>query len=158
MSTILSDFTSVVTWIKKELGIAGAVAETAETDLLKVATIASNVLNVAKEYAASPEGKVLVDLVEAIPGVGTIAQDIVDKILPDAINAVQVVQSNATDPEGLIVAGLTAIGQKPAADEIAVAYTGVSALITNKIAPLLNVVSTIQSALTVTPSVYTKAA
>ena len=146
--------TEVINWVKKALGIAGAAVETAEQDLLNVATIASNVLEVAKNFAASPEGKVLVDLIEAVPGVGSIAQDIVDKILPDAVNAVSVVKSDATNPEALIVAGLTAIGQKPAADEIAVAYTGVSALITNKIAPLLGVVSTIQTALTVTPSVY----
>lgn len=152
----MSLFSNVIDWIKKELGIAGADLATAEADLENVATIASKALNVAKDFAASPEGKVLVDLIGAIPGVGSIAQDIVDKVLPDAISAVSTVKSDATNPEGLIIDGLNAIHQKAAADEIAVAYTGVSALITNKIAPLLNVVSTIQTALAVTPSVYAK--
>jgi hypothetical protein len=145
----------VVAWAKKELGIAGADVTRAEADLLNVATIGSNILEAAKNWVASPLGKTLLSVIEAVPGVGPIAQEVVDKILPASIGALTTIEADASNPEELVTYGLNAIGQKAAADEVAVAYTGVSALITNRIAPLLNVVSTIQTALSVTPSVYT---
>ena len=147
-------FSEIVDWVKKEIGIAGADIEKGEQELLNVATIGSNVLQAAKTFAASPIGGTLLSVIEAVPGVGPIAGEIVNTILPKAISAVSTVQADSTDPEALIVAGLNAIGKKTEADELAVAYTSVSALITNKIAPLLNVVSTIQTALSVTPAVY----
>ncbi len=144
----------VTTWVKKELGLLKTDVATAEAELLNVAKIGSNILESAKNWVASPLGKTLVSVIEAVPGVGPIAQDVVDKILPASIGALTTIEADASNPEELVTYGLNAIGQKAAADEVAVLYTGVSALITNRIAPLLNVVSTIQTALSVTPSVY----
>ena len=143
-----------VAWIKKALGIAGADIAKGEQELLNVATIGSNILEATKNWTVSPLGRTLLSVVGAVPGVGPIAAEVVNTILPAAIGAVTFVKTEATNPEALVVAGLNVIGQKKAADEVAVAYTGISALITNKIAPLLNVVSTIQTAISVTPAVY----
>lgn len=147
----------VIAWVKKEIGIAGADVEKGEQELLTVATLGSNILEAAKKWVATPAGVTLLSIIEAVPGIGAIASEVVNVILPGAITAVQTVEADASNPEELVTYGLTAIGQKTAADEVAVAYTGISALITNKIAPLLNVVSTIQTALSVTPAVYVPA-
>lgn len=144
----------VAAWVKKVITGAGADVEKGEQELLNVATIGSNILEAAKGFAQSPEGKILIDIIEAIPGVGPIATDVVNVILPKAVSALSTVEANATDPEAIVISGLKAVGANTEADEVATIYTGISALITNKIAPLLNVISTIQTALSVTPAVY----
>ena len=146
--------TEVVDFVEKEIGEVGNALKGGESELLKVATLASTVLNAAKTWSKSPVGATLLSIVEAIPGAGPIATEIVNTILPAAVNAVAVVEADASNPEALVTAGLTAIGAKSDADAVAAAYTSVSAIVTNKIAPLLKVASTIQAALSVTPSVY----
>lgn len=158
MSTIFQKIggllATVVHFVSTQLSKLGADAETVEEDLEKVATIADTALNAAKEWVTSPAGRTLLSVIEAIPGVGAIATEIVNVILPGALVAVGVVAADVGDPEKLITDGVTAIAGKADGDAIASAYNSVQALITNKVAPLLNVASDIQSALSVAQTVH----
>lgn len=147
-------FATIAHFVTTQLSKLGAEAKTAEEDLEKVATIADMVLNEAKAWVTSPAGRTLVSVIEAIPGVGPIAAEIVNVILPGALAAVSKVKSDATDPEKLIADGIGVIWGQTEADAIASDFNSAQALITNKVAPLLNIASDIQSALSVAQTVH----
>lgn len=148
-------FKSVADFVSTELSKLGADLKTAESDLENVATIAVKALNAARTFVTTnPVGETLLSVIEAVPGAGPIASEIVNTILPKAISVVTTIEADASNPEALAVAGLTAIGAKTDADELTTAYTSIASIITNDIAPLLKVVSTLQAAISVVPTVY----
>jgi hypothetical protein len=150
----MSIFTTIGDFVSHEVEAVEGGLKSGEKELLEVAKVSSAVLNAAKAWAASPLGKTLLSIVEAIPVAGPIADEIVNTILPKAIGVVAAVEADASDPEALIAAGLTAIGQKTDANELTLAYTGVASVVTNEVAPLLKVASTLQAAISVTPTAY----
>lgn len=147
----------IETFVQKELADIGADLKIGESALLRVATLSNTILNEVKAWVVTPGGNTLISLIEAIPEVGPIATEVVNTILPAAIAATGTVQTEATDPEALITTGVTAILGKSDGDVIASDFNTVQALVTNKIAPLLGVASTIQSALSVAQAVYASA-
>ena len=154
-SSIGGLFKSVSDFVSTEIKKLGGDLKTGEADLENVATISVKVLNAAKTFVTTnPVGETLLSVIEAVPGVGAIASDIVNTILPKAISIVTSVQADASNPEALAVAGLTAIGAKTDADELTTAYTSIASLMTNDIAPLLKVVSSLPAAFSVVPTIY----
>lgn len=145
---IISDF------VNKEIAALGKLLKSGEKELLAVATTANAILNATKAWTQTPGGKTLISVLESIPTVGPIAKQVVDTILPIAITASTTIMAQSDDPEALITTGVNAIWGKTDADAVAGAFTTAQAIITNKIAPLLGVASTFNTAISVAPAVY----
>jgi len=155
MSNIL---TVVEQFIEKEVSAIEGDFTKGLSALVGVAKEADTILNQAKAWTQSSGGQVLLGIIEQMPVVGVFAEEVVNTILPDALVAIGVIEQfpneAITDAEAAIEAGIKAIFGKSTSDEITLAFNSISAFITNKIAPLLKVASTLQAALALPQAVY----
>jgi hypothetical protein len=150
--------TEIVDFVEKEVAVVEGDFAKGANALIEVAQHADTILNQAKAWTQSPAGETILGIVEQLPVVGVYAEDIVNTILPDALAAIGVIEKfpteTFTDAEAAVQNGIKAIFGKSTADEITLAFNSVVAFITNKIAPLLKVASTLPAALSVGQAVY----
>lgn len=82
MSNIFTDIVSVeqtvVTFVKKELGLIKGDVEQVIPAISTAAQVAVGVVNSIKEFIASPKGQALEDVIAAVPGVGPYLKDVLD--------------------------------------------------------------------------------
>lgn len=69
--TILeTDAEKVALFLKNEVAKIAGVATTVESDVESAVGLSINVVNALKDFIASPEGKLIEDVISAVPGVG----------------------------------------------------------------------------------------
>ena len=107
LSTIITDADKVAAFIKAEVAKITGVASTIETDVESAASIGINLVNALKDFIASPTGKVIEDVIGAVPGIGPYLTDVLN-FLPTLMTDLGWAQAEFTkSPAQVVVDGIT---------------------------------------------------
>jgi len=146
MSIITSIETFVSTEIKKITGAAPKI----EADLEAAATFGVNAVNSLKAYIATPQGTGLEAVIEAIPGIGTYAADVIN-FLPQLVVDLGWAKNEFTkSPADVLTDGLTVAINAATPN---VKATNLATLAAH-IGTVINPSATVQTLLSVIPAAY----
>lgn len=157
MSFILSlenDVNSVETFVKTELGKITGVATDVVSTLENAATIGDGVVNALKTWLSSPQGQAVEAVIEAVPGIGPYATDVLNFIPTLFTDLNLAVADFNKSPASLVTEGITAAVNASTPNVKATNLAVIAAHITTFVSGLAGAATTIQTALTISPAAH----
>jgi len=154
MGFLSNIFSAIGNFVKSEIAKLAGDATVVESAIESAANIADSLVNSLKNWVATPAGQAIESVIEAVPGIGPYVADILN-FLPQLVTDLGwAVQEFTKSPAQVVQDGITAAINAPNANIKATNLAVLNAHIVTKIGQLSQAPVTIQTALSMAPTVH----